>query len=150
MVVFTVLDSLVVSEIQALVSKPSKLHWKKLLNSRLLAQEDEKQTLKLPIFMFWGNQLKKRNRFSELRTKIAFKKAYFVFLFENSLFILIKLSQDSWCWRVFKETENLLARFFVFFPSSASSHSSTCCKYLFALRKVAEAEEFLGVFRKPK
>lgn len=70
MVVFTVLDSLVVSEIQALVSKPSKLDWKKLLNSLLLAQEDEKQTLKLPIFMFWGNQLKKRKRFSELRTKI--------------------------------------------------------------------------------
>lgn len=79
MVIFTVLDSLVVSEIQALVSKPSKLHWKKLLNSLLLAQEDEKQTLKLPIFMFWGNQLKKRKRFSELRTKIALKKAYFVF-----------------------------------------------------------------------
>lgn len=71
MVVFTVLDSLVVSEIQALVSKTSKLDWKKLLNSLPLAQEDEKQTLKLPIFMFWGNQLKKkRKRFSELRTKI--------------------------------------------------------------------------------
>lgn len=105
------------SEIQALVSKPSKLHWKKLLNSLLLAQEDEKQTLKLPIFMFWGNQLKKRKRFSELRTKIALKKLILFSRFENSLFILIKLSQDSWCWRVFKETENLLARFFLsFFP----------------------------------
>lgn len=70
MVLFTVLDSLAVSEIQALVSKPSKLDLKKLLNSLHLAQEDEKQTLKLPIFMFWGNQLKKRRRFSELRTKL--------------------------------------------------------------------------------
>lgn len=39
MAVFTVLDSLVVSEIQALLSKLSKLDWKKHLNSLPLAQE---------------------------------------------------------------------------------------------------------------
>lgn len=40
--------------------------------------------------------------------------------------------------------------FFCLFSPPASSYSSICCKYLSALRKAAETEEWLGVFRKPK